>query len=66
MRMCDFSEGIRKVAKEEGKAEQRFISAVEYTKTLMIKKHISVVEAMNLLEISKDIRHELMECIEKN
>ena len=32
----------------------------------MKKKHISVVEAMDLLDISEDMRHELMECIEKN
>ena len=29
MRMCSFSEGIRKEAKEKGKADERFLSTVE-------------------------------------
>ena len=71
--MCNFSEGIRKEAKEEGKlegklegkAEERFLSAVVYTKKLMAKNHINVMEAIDILDIPDDIRQAVIDEIEK-
>lgn len=60
MKMCNFSEGIRKEAKEE----ERFLSAVVYTKKLMAKNHIHVMEAINILDISDDIRQAVIDEIE--
>ena len=61
MQMCNLSEGIRK----EAKAEERFLSVVEYTKKLMIKKHINVMEAIDILDIPEDIRQAVINEIEK-
>ena len=75
--MCNLSEGIRKEAKEEGKlegklegtlegkAEERFLSAVVYTKKLMVKNHINVMEAIDILDIPDDIRQAVIDEIEK-
>ena len=65
MQMCNLSEGIRKEAKEEGKAEERFLSAVVYTKKLMVKNHINVMEAIDILDIPDDIRQAVIDEIEK-
>lgn len=72
-KMCNLSEGIRKEAKEEGKlegklegkAEERFLSAVVYTKKLMVKNHINVMEAIDILGIPDDIRQAVINEIEK-
>ena len=65
MQMCNLSEVIRKEAKEEGKAEERFLSAVVYTKKLMVKNHINVMEAIDILDIPDDIRQAVIDEIEK-
>ena len=61
MQMCNLSEGIRKEAKEE----ERFLSAVVYTKKLMVKNHINVMEAIDILDVPDDIRQAVIDEIEK-
>lgn len=71
--MCNFSEGIRKEAKEEGKlegklegkAEGKFISTVEYVKNLMETGNIEINKALDMLKISEDIRQAVIKEIEK-
>ena len=65
MQMCNLSEGIRKEAKEEGKAEERFLSAVEHVKNLMETGNIEINKALDMLKISEDIRQAVIDEIEK-
>lgn len=69
MKMCNFSEGIRKKAKEEakeeGKLEGKFISTVEYVKNLMETSNIEINKALDMLKISEDIRQAVIKEIEK-
>ena len=63
--MCNFSEGIRKEAKEEGKLEGKFISTVEYVKNLMETGNIEINKALDMLKISEDIRQAVIDEIER-
>lgn len=67
--MCNFSEGIRKEAKEEGKlegkAEGKFIRTVELVKNLMETANIEINKALDMLKISEDIRQAVIKEIEK-
>ena len=71
--MCNFSEGIRKEAKEEGKlegklegkAEGKFISTVEHVKNLMETANIENDKALDMLKIPEDIRQAVIDEIEK-
>ena len=69
MKMCNFSEGIRKEAKAEGKlegkAEGKFISTVEHVKNLMETGNIEINKALDMLKISEDIRQIVIDEIEK-
>ena len=57
MKMCNFSEGIRKEAK--------FIRTVELVKNLMETGNIEINKALDMLKISEDIRQAVINEIEK-